>query len=152
MTRWIVIAMVMLGACSSNGSEEPSSEEPSAAPPSPTAALEDFNGEWCDAVFPLRRALDDFPTLTPDARTIESIDDSVERFDALASGLSEVGFDEVAADARQMADALNDLGDALADLEDLSVEEALTSDSIRDQGNAVGRMPIDELADSLGDC
>lgn len=151
MTRWIVIAIVMLGACSSNGSEEPSSEEPS-APPSPTATLEDFNGEWCDAVFPLRRILDDLPTLNPDARTIESIDDSVERFDALASGLSKAGFDEVAASARQMADALNDLGDAIAALEDLSVEEALTSDSIRDQGNAVSRMPTDELTAALGSC
>jgi hypothetical protein len=42
----------------------------------------------------------------------------VDRFDALASGLSEAGFDEVAADARQMADALNDLGDALDALAD----------------------------------
>ena len=51
-----------------------------------------------------------------------------------------------------MADSINDLGDAIADLEDLSVEEALTSDSIRDQGNAAGRMPIDELAAALGNC
>jgi len=148
MTRWIVIAIVMLGACSSSSSEEPSK----AVSPSPTATLEDFNGEWCDAVFPLQRAIDDLPTLTPDARTIQILDDSVERFDALASGLSEAGFDEVAADARQMADAINDLDDAIAALEDLSVEEALTSDSIRDQGNAASRMPLDELAAALGNC
>ena len=146
MTRWIVIAIVMLGACSSS-----SSEGPLAASPSPTATLEDFNGEWCDAVFPLQRALDDLPTLTRDARTIRILDDSVDRFDALASGLSQAGFDEVAADARQMADALNDLGDALDALADASFVEAGT-DLMRDQGNAIGRMPIDELADALGNC
>jgi hypothetical protein len=58
----------------------------------------------------------------------------------------------VAADARQMADAIDDVAGALVALEDLSVEEALTDDSVRDQGNAVGRMPIDELADALGNC
>jgi hypothetical protein len=147
MTRWIVIAIVMLGACSSSSSEGPSK----AVSLSPTATLEDFNGEWCVAVFPLRRAIDDLPTLNRDARTIEALDDSVERFDALASGLSEAGFDEVAADARQMADALSDLGDALDALGDASPEEALT-DLIRDQGNAIGRMPLDELAGALGNC
>jgi len=76
----------------------------------------------------------------------------VERFDALASGLSEAGFDEVAADARQMADALIDLADTLDALSDASPEEALTGDFIRDQGNAVARMPIDELAAALGNC
>jgi len=96
----------------------------------PTATLEDFNGEWCDAVFPLRRAIDDLPTLKRDARTIETLDESVDRFDALASGLSEAGFDEVAADARQMADALNDLGDALDALADASFVEAGTDLSV----------------------
>jgi hypothetical protein len=113
--------------------------------------LEDFNGEWCDAVFPLRRAIDHLPTLNRDARTIETLDESVDRFDALASGLSEAGFDEVAADARQMADALHDLADALDALGDASPEEALT-DLMRDQGNAIGHMPIDELAAALGNC
>jgi hypothetical protein len=67
------------------------------------------------------------------------------------SGLSDAGFDEVAADARQMADALNDLADALDALGDASPEEAFT-DLMRDQGNAIGRMPIDELAAALGNC
>ena len=103
-------------------------------------------------MFPLRRAIEDLPTLNRDARTIETLDESVERFDALASGLSEAGFDEVAADARQMADALNDLADTLDALGDASPEEALTGDFIRDQGNAVARMPIDELTAALGNC
>ena len=66
------------------------------------------------------------------------LDVSVDRFDALASGRSQAGFDEVAADARQMADGLNDLGDALDALADASFVEAGT-DLRRDQGKAIGR-------------
>jgi hypothetical protein len=75
----------------------------------------------------------------------------LERFDALASGLSEAGFDEAAADARQMADALNDLADALDLLVDYPVLETKT-ELMRAQGKAIGRMPINELADALGNC
>jgi hypothetical protein len=46
---------------------------------------------------------------------------------------------------------LNDLADALDALGDTSPEEALT-DLMRDQGNAIGRTPIDELAAALGNC
>jgi hypothetical protein len=142
------MVVLLATACSSGTDSAPAA---TTASPSQTATLEDFNGEWCDAVFPLRRALDDLPTLTSDARAIQTLDDSVERFDALASGLSEAGFDEVAADARQMADALNDLGDALGLLVDYPVLEGLT-ELMRAQGKAIGRMPIDELADALGNC
>jgi len=147
--RHALVLMVVLSAtaCSSGSDSAP---VPMTASTSPTATLEDFNGEWCDAVFPLQRAIDDLPTLTRDASTIGILDDSVDRFDALASGLSEAGFEEVAADARQMADALNDLGDALDALDDASFAEA--TDLMRDQGKSIGRMPIDELADALGNC
>jgi hypothetical protein len=148
MRRALVLMVVLFPACSSGSDPGPVK----AVSPSATAALEDFNVEWCDAVFPLRRAIEDLPTLNRDARTIETLDDSVERFDALASGLSEAGFDEAAADARQMADALNDLADTLDALGDVSPEEALTGDFMRDQGKAIGRMPIDELAGALGNC
>ena len=149
MRRALILMVVLLATDCGSGSDLP--PVATTASPTPTATLEDFNGEWCNAVFPLRRAIDDLPTLTRNARTIRILDDSVERFDALASGLSEAGFDEVAVDARQMADSLHDLGDALNALADASFAEAAT-DLMRDQGKAVDRMPIDELADALGNC
>ena len=149
MRRALVLIVVMLATACSSGSDAPPDATP--ASPSPTATLEDFNGEWCGAVFPLRRAIDNLPTLNRDDRTVQTLDDSVERFDALASGLSEAGFDEAAADARQMADALNDLADALDLLVDYPVLETKT-ELMRAHGKAIGRMPINELADAHGNC
>jgi hypothetical protein len=145
-----LIFSALLVACSSNkGSVQAS--PPAAGQGSPAASLSDFNGQWCDAVLPLARQFDDLPTLNPSPRFLETVSDAVDRFDALASDLSQAGFSEEAAQVTQVADALDELLDAVEDVTPADITESLQA-----QNRALSHLnrgkPLDALRVSLGRC
>jgi hypothetical protein len=146
--------VVALAACEGGDAASPVLEETptESTSPSPAATVDDFHSEWCAAVLPYGRILEDLPTLDAEPRMLRGLDQAVERLDALSVALDDAELDVAAEKVRVLADRVADQADILDQAGAPTFQGFIeTLDEQAAAVKAVGRA-LDPAVEEMGRC
>lgn len=148
MRRLGLVLVVLAASCGRDAA-------PEAAPttPSPSATVDDFHAEWCGAVEPYVRMVNDLPILAFDQRIADTANDTVTKLDALSIELDDAGLAEAAGRVGALADAVDKQADVLSSHE-AELEGALPTKWLHQQAQAFpdSDKVIDPAVAELGRC